>query len=87
MWETPVWAADIDSEKKWQICTKYKHLLSNENLTINLSFLMWRLIFMQTLKNKSMLGQMCVDGIIRSGFPTKCKRKTKSTKIFPIFFF
>lgn len=36
LWEMPVWAEDADSEKKWHICTKYKHMLSNENLIISL---------------------------------------------------
>lgn len=43
--------------------------------------------FMQGLKNKSMLGQIYVDSIIRSVFHTKCKCKAKSTKTFPSFFF
>lgn len=35
LWEIPVWAADANREKKWQICTKCKHLLSNENVISN----------------------------------------------------
>lgn len=77
LWETPVWAADAGSEKKWQICVKYKHLLSNENLTINLIIFNVQFNFMQDLKNKCMLAQMCVDGIIGSIFQPKCKCKTK----------
>lgn len=36
LWEMPVWAEDADSEKKVHICTKYKHILSNGSLRINL---------------------------------------------------
>lgn len=36
LWEMPVWAEDDDSEKKLHVCTKYKHILSNKNLRINL---------------------------------------------------
>lgn len=50
LWEIPVWAADADSEKKWQICTKYKHLSSNENLKINFIIFNVEIDFMQGLK-------------------------------------
>lgn len=72
LWDITVWAADADGEKKWQICTKYNHLMSNENLIINSIIFNVEIDLMQCLRNKSVLGQMYVDSIIKSIFYTKC---------------